>query len=80
VFRKHGTDSGCVRLDTKSVKKVPKSSPWAHHFQSTLRHLVVFPPKTSYPVAFERCFITDDRNIFGLSLGDQHTAKWIFER
>src|SRR5580704_13404558 len=47
----------------------------------TLRHLIVsFSPKASHPVAFERCFITDDRYILGLSLGDEHTVKWVFVR
>src|SRR5262245_11753350 len=36
-----------------------------------------FSPKASHAIAFERCFITDDRYILGLSLGDEHTVKWV---
>jgi len=39
-----------------------------------------FSPDASHAVAFERCFIADDRYMLGLSLGDEHTVEGVFVR
>src|ERR1700693_913454 len=77
------SDTRCGHLEFCAVYLLSRGSgvriPQAAH--PTLRHLMVsFSPKASHPVAFERCFITDDRYILGLSLGDEHTVKWVLVR
>lgn len=37
-------------------------------------------PKAPHAIAFEACFITDDRHIFSLGLSNEHTVKWILVR
>ena len=69
----------CHNIAEKSSEIVPLGAPLQNEVQ-TSRHAFLLSPKASQAIAFERCFITDDRNIFGLSLGDEHTVKWVLVR
>jgi hypothetical protein len=42
--------------------------------------MVSFSPKAPDAIASERCFITDDRYILGLGLGDEHTVGKVLVR
>jgi hypothetical protein len=37
-------------------------------------------PDASHAVALESCFVTDDRNMLGLSLGDEHAVEGVLVR